>query len=220
RKIVDSVPPPPGVKAYVTGGAALTADQSEAGDKSIQRVTIITFLVIIVMLLFVYRSIVQTVLVMVMVAIELLASRGVVAFLAYHNFIALSTFAVNLLVLLAIAAGTDYAIFFLGRYQEARGLGEDREQAFYTMFQSTVHVVLGSGLTIAGAMYCLSFARLPYFQTMGAPSAIGILVVVLAALTLVPAVVTIGNFFKLFDPKRKMRTRGWRRVGTAIVRWP
>ncbi|OOK63643.1 MMPL family protein [Mycobacterium kansasii] len=46
----------------------------------------------------------------------------------------LSTFATNLLVLLAIAATTDYAIFMLGRYHEARNAGEDRETAFYTMF--------------------------------------------------------------------------------------
>ncbi|WP_155728597.1 MMPL family transporter, partial [Mycobacterium avium] len=68
--------------------------------------------------------------------------------------------------------------------------------------------------------YCLSFTRLPYFQTMGIPCAVGMLVAVAAALTLGPAVLTVGSFFKLFDPKRKMRTRGWRRVGTAIVRWP
>lgn len=51
------------------------------------------------------------------------------------------------------------------------------------MFHSTAHVVLGSGLTIAGAMYCLSFCRLPYFESLGAPCAIGMLVAVLAALT-------------------------------------
>jgi RND superfamily putative drug exporter len=127
---------------------------------------------------------------------------------------------VNLLVLMVIAASTDYAIFVLGRYQEARSLGEDREEAFFTMFHGTAHVVLGSGLTIAGAMYCLSFTRLPYFQSLGVPCAVGTLVAVLAALTLGPAVLTVGSRFGLFDPKRKMRTRGWRRVGTAIVRWP
>jgi RND superfamily putative drug exporter len=220
RKIVDSVQPPPGVKAYVTGAAALTADQSAAGEKGVIKVTLITFVVIIVMLLFVYRSIVTVFITLLMVIIELFAARQVVAFLAYNNIIGLSTFAVNLLVLMAIAAGTDYAIFVLGRYQEARSLGEDREQAFYTMFHGTAHVVLGSGLTIAGAMYCLSFTRLPYFQTLGVPCAVGMLVAVFAALTLGPAVLTVGSRFGLFDPKRRMRTRGWRRVGTAIVRWP
>ena len=105
------------------------------------------------------------------------------AFLGYHEIIGLSTFATNLLVTLAIAAATDYAIFLIGRYQEARGAGEDRESAYYTMFRGTAHVVLGSGLTIAGATFCLSFTRLPYFQTLGVPLAIGMVVCVFAALT-------------------------------------
>ena len=53
--------------------------------------------------------------------------RRAVAFLANAEIIGLSTFAVNLLTLMVIAAGTDYAIFAIGRYQEARGDGEDRE---------------------------------------------------------------------------------------------
>ncbi|AZA69629.1 MMPL family transporter [Mycobacterium avium subsp. paratuberculosis] len=220
RKTVGSVPAPPGIKAYVTGPAALLADQSSAGERGVQKVTMITFGVIIVMLLWVYRSIVTVLITLMMVGVELTAARGIIALLSYKNIIGLSTFAVNLLVLLAIAAGTDYAIFILGRYQEARGVGEDREKAYYTMFHGTAHVVLGSGLTIAGAMYCLSFTRLPYFQTLGVPCAVGMLVAVFAALTLGPAVLTVGSRFGLFDPKRRMRTRGWRRVGTAIVRWP
>lgn len=220
RKIVDSVPAPQGIKAYVTGAGPLFADQSHAGEKGVAIVTMVTILVIIVMLLFIYRSIVTMLAVLFMVFVELLAARGVVALLANYEIIGLSTFANNLLVLMAIAAGTDYAIFVVGRYHEARGLGETREEAFYTMFHSTAHVVLGSGLTIAGAMYCLSFCRLPYFQSLGAPCAIGMLVAVLAALTLGPAVLTVASFFKLLDPKRKLQTRGWRRMGTAVVRWP
>ncbi len=220
RKIVNSVPAPPGVKAYVTGAGPLIADQSHAGEKGVKKVTLITFLVIIVMLLFVYRSVSTVFIVLFIVMVEVAAARGVVAFLGNYGIIGLSTFANNLLVLLAIAAGTDYAIFVMGRYHEARGVGEDREQAFYTMFHGTAHVVLGSGLTVAGAMYCLSFTRLPWFQTMGVPCAVGLLVAVFAALTLGPAVLAVASFFKLLDPKRILQTRGWRRIGTAIVRWP
>src|SRR5258708_12573730 len=88
------------------------------------------------------------------------------------------------------------------------------------MFHGTAHVVLGSGLTIAGAMLCLSFTRLPYFQTLGVPCAVGTLVAVAAALTLGPAVVVIGGRFGRFEPKRKIRARGLRRIGTVVVRWP
>ncbi|OBI15238.1 hypothetical protein A5712_28600 [Mycobacterium sp. E2327] len=220
RKIVDSVPAPPGIKAYVTGAAPLFADQSHAGEKGVALVTLITLVVIVVMLLFVYRSVITMLVMLFMVFVELLAARGVVATLGNYGIMGLSTFANSLLVLLAIAAGTDYAIFVVGRYHEARGLGETREEAFYTMFHSTAHVVLGSGLTIAGAMYCMSFCRLPYFQSLGVPCAVGMLVAVLAALTLGPAVLTVASFFKLLDPKRTLQTRGWRRIGTAIVRWP
>jgi RND superfamily putative drug exporter len=220
RHIVDTTPAPSGIKAYVTGSTAMIADESEAGDKSIARVTLITGVVISLMLLFIYRSVVTMLLVLVMVGVELGAIRGVVSFLAYHNVFGLSTFAVNLLTLLAIAASTDYAIFMLGRYHEARYAGKDREGAFFAMFHGTAHVILGSGLTIAGAMLCLSFARLPYFNSLGPPCAAGMLIAVLAALTLGPAVLTVASFFGLFEPKRRMATRRWRRIGTAIVRWP
>jgi RND superfamily putative drug exporter len=220
RDIVAHTPPPNGVKAYVTGAAPLVADQFEVGSKGIAKVTAITIVVIAVMLFFIYRSLVTMILVLLTVLIELAAARGIVAFLANYGLIGLSTYSTNLLTLLAIAAGTDYAIFVLGRYQEARGAGQDRQTAFYTMYRGTAHIVLGSGLTIAGAVYCLSFTRLPYFQSLGVPAATGILVALVAALTLAPAVLTLGSHFGLFDPKRTMRTRGWRRIGTAIVRWP
>jgi putative drug exporter of the RND superfamily len=220
RSIVDNTPAPPGLKAYVTGAAPLSNDQHHAGDKTVKLITAVTICVIFLMLLFVYRSIITVLLVLVMMFIELAAARGIVAALGYYNLIGLSTFAVNLLTTLAIAASTDYAIFLLGRYHEARQNGEDRETAFYTMYHGTAHVILGSGLTIAGATFCLRFTRLPYFQTLGIPLAIGMLVAVAAALTMAPALLTICSRFGLFDPKRKMQTRGWRRVGTAVVRWP
>ena len=220
QELVAGLPPPQGVKVFVTGSSALAADQQIAGDRSVQIIEIVTFVVIISMLLLVYRSIVTVLIVLVMVFLGLSAARGTVAFLGYHELIGLSTFATNLLVTLAIAAATDYAIFLVGRYQEARTIGEDPESAFYTMFRGTAHVVLGSGMTIAGATFCLSFTRLPYFQSLGVPLAVGMVVAVFVALTLGPAVITVASRFGLLEPKRAMRIRGWRRLGAAIVRWP
>jgi putative drug exporter of the RND superfamily len=220
RDMVAHTPAPPGVKAYVTGAAPLVADQFEVGSKGIVKVTVITVLVILVMLFWVYRSVVTTVLVLVTVLVELAAARGIVAALGNFGLIGLSTYATNLLTLLVIAAGTDYAIFFVGRYHEARHAGQDSETAFSTMYRGTAHVVLGSGLTVAGAVFCLRFTRLNYFQSLGLPAAIGLLVALAAALTLAPAVITVGSHFGLFEPKHTVRTRGWRRIGTAVVRWP
>ena len=220
RDIVDRSHPPAGVKAYVTGQAPLTTDGTEAGDKSMVKITVVTIVAIMVMLLIVYRSITTTALVVFVVLIEMSAARGVVAVVGNFGLLGLSTFATSLLTSLAIAAGTDYAIFLVGRYQEARKSGQEREDAYYTAFRGVGHVILGSGLTVAGAMLCLHFTRLNYFSSMGIPSAIGLVVVLLAALTLAPAVLAVGSRFGLLDSKRAAKTRGWRRIGTAVVRWP
>src|SRR6201995_2588635 len=219
RKVVDDEPAPPGVKAHVTGSAALSDDMHVIGNDSLAKITLFTLGAIALMLLLVYRSIRTTLVQLFMTFVALASARGIVAVLGYNNAFGLTTFAANILTMLAIAAGTDYGIFLVGRYQEALTAGEDRETAYYTTFKGVAPVVLGSGLTIAGATYCLSFARLPWFNTMGAPVAIGMLVVVAAGLTLGPAVVFIGSRFHMFEKQAK-RGRLWRRVGTAVVRWP
>ncbi|NOR94701.1 RND family transporter [Mycobacteroides abscessus] len=220
RGIVDRTQAPQGVKAFVTGPAAFAADLGPAGNRTVLLVTGLSLAVIFTMLLLVYRSVVSVILMLVVVGIELTVARGFVALLGNLGFIGITTFVVNLLVALAIAAGTDYGIFFTGRYQEARRNGEDKEAAFYATFRSVAKVVLGSGLTIAGAVLCLHFTRLPVYQTLGVATAVGMVVAVAVAITLVPAVIAVGSRFGLFEPKRKVTVRRWRRIGTAIVRWP
>jgi RND superfamily putative drug exporter len=220
REIVDNSVPPKGLKAYVTGPAALTTDMNEAADKSMFKMMGVTGVVIMIMLFIAYRSISTVLLVLVMVGFEMGTARGLVALLGNSGLLGFSTFVVAMLSSLAIAAGTDYAIFLIGRYQEARQAGQDREAAWYTMFRGTFHIILGSGLTIAGATFCLYLARLSYFKALGIPSALGLIVVVAGALTAAPAVVAVASRFGLLDPKRVVKVHGWRRIGTATVRWP
>lgn len=220
RQIVDNSTPPQGVTVYVTGPAALTTDMNEAADKSMLIMMGVTGAVIMIMLLITYRSVSTMLLVLVMVGFEMGTARGIVAILGNYDLLGFSTFVVAMLSSLAIAAGTDYAIFLIGRYQEARQVGQDRENAYYTMFRGTFHIILGSGLTIAGATLCLHLARLSYFKALGIPSALGLLVVVVGALTAAPAVVVVAGRFGLLDPKRPVNVRRWRRIGTATVRWP
>ncbi|GFG75228.1 MMPL/RND family transporter [Mycobacterium botniense] len=220
RDIVAHTPPPPGLKVYVTGPAAFAADVAHSGDRTVITITAVSVAVIFSMLLLVYRSVITVILLLLMVGIELQVARGLVAFLGDHQLVGLTTYAVNLLTSIGIAAGTDYGIFFIGRYHEARQAGEDRDTAYYTTYRGVARVVLASGLTIAGAVFCLAFTRLPAFQPLGVPCAVGISVAVAVALTLVPAVLSAGSRYGLFEPKRQAKARGWRRIGAAIVRWP
>ncbi|MGH3953336.1 MAG: RND family transporter [Mycobacterium sp.] len=220
RELVAEVQPPNGVKVYVSGSAPLSTDMLQVGNQSMIRLMYVTIAIITVMLLIVYRSVATALLTLLVVMVELSCGRGVVAFLAYHKFIGISVFASNILVSLILGAGTDYAIFLIGRYQEARHAGEDRETAYYSAVKGVSHVILGSGLAIAGATFCLQFTRLNYFNTMGIPCAAATLVAVAASLTFGPAVLALGSRFGVFEPKVKASAGIWRKVGTVTVRWP
>jgi putative drug exporter of the RND superfamily len=220
RNIVAKDTPPPGLRVYVSGAAPLAKDTVAIANSSLNNITIVTIFLITGMLLLVYRSIVTLFVPLAGVLFELLVAKGVTATLGHLGFIELSSFAVNIVVALTLGAGTDYGIFLMGRYHEARHDGESREQAFYTAYKSVTPVILGSGLTIAGACYCLTFARLNYFHTMGPAVAIAMLFTIAGALTLGPAFLTVGSLFGLFDPKSKAKAHLYRRIGTSVVRWP
>ncbi len=220
RDTVAKDTPPPGLKVYVSGAAPLAKDTVAIANSSLNNITIVTILLITGMLLLVYRSIVTLFVPLAGVLFELLVAKGVIATLGHLGYIELSSFAVNIVVALTLGAGTDYGIFLMGRYHEARHDGEGREEAFYTAYKSVTPVILGSGLTIAGACYCLTFARLNYFHTMGPAVAIAMLFTITAALTLGPAFLTVGSLFGLFDPKSKAKAYLYRRIGTSVVRWP
>ncbi|MEZ0365889.1 RND family transporter [Mycobacterium sp. pUA109] len=220
RKIVKSVPAPPGVRAYVAGNTALNTDTLIAAHNSMELMTLVTIGVIFLMLLVIYRSLRSAIVALILVRFELYAAEGIVATAGHLDIIGLTPYAVSMVTMLTIAAGTDYFIFLLGRYHEARSLGQDREEAYYTAFHGVLHVIVGSGLTIVGACLCLTACRLPYFWSMGLPCAIALTTTMVAGLTLAPAVLVVGSKFGIFDPKRKVSQRGWRKVGTFVTRWP
>ncbi|MDT0574487.1 MMPL family transporter, partial [Streptomyces sp. DSM 3412] len=87
RGIVDRSSPPPGVKAYVTGPAAIVADLSASGNRTVLLVTGLSLAVILAMLLFFFRSIFTAVILLLLVGIQLQVARGVVALLGDQGFI-------------------------------------------------------------------------------------------------------------------------------------
>ena len=220
RHIVAQVTPPAGLKVYVSGAAPLASDTVAIANSSLNDITIVTIFLIVGMLLLVYRSITNLLVPLLGVLIEMLVAKGVISTLGHLGYIELSSFAVNIVVALTLGAGTDYGIFLMGRYHEARQTGESREEAFYTAYKGVTPIIIGSGLTIAGACYCLTFARLNYFHTMGPAVAIAMLFNIAAAMTLGPAILTVGSLFGLFDPRSKAKAHLYRRIGTSVVRWP
>jgi putative drug exporter of the RND superfamily len=220
RDIIAKDTPPPGLKVFVSGAAPLASDTLNIANASLNNVTIVTIVLIMVMLLIVYRSPPTLLPVLLGVLVEMLFAKGLISFLGHHGLIELSSFAVNIVIALTLGAGTDYGIFLMGRYHEARLAGESREDSFYIAYKGVAPIVIGSGLTIAGACYCLTFARLNYFHTMGPAVAITMVFTIAAAMTLGPAVLTLGSLFGMFEPRQAAKAHLYRRIGASVVRWP
>lgn len=222
RELVAHSDKPAGLNVYVTGPAPLATDTLDAGDKSLGTLTLVTIVMIVVMLFIAYRSITIAVIPLAGVLVILASARGIISILVDNHVIGISSFAANLLVSLVLGASTDYGIFYLGRYQEARRDGEGREDAWYTAVAKVPHVVLGSGLAISGACLCLSLTHLDYFRTLGPPCFVSMVVAVVAALTLGPALLAVGSKIKYLDLVKggSRRRPVFRRIGTVMAKWP
>lgn len=220
RDMIAAFPPPAGIAAHLTGPGPVVSDELVTIGDSVLLMILACIVLVTVIVTIAYRSFITACMPLMTVGCAVWVARPVVAFLADHEVVPISTFASSLLVVIAFGAGADYGIFLLGRYQEARRAGEDPESAYYNAFTGVGHIILASGLTVAGATACMTFTRLALFSTSGLPCTVAVLVAIAAALTLGPALLAIGSRLGLFEPKEQKSLRRWRRIGAIVTRWP
>jgi RND superfamily putative drug exporter len=183
-------------------------------------ITVATVVVILLLLLAVYRSPVAAAIPLISVGLALAVARPVVAALGDRGLVEVSLFTVALIAAMILGAGTDYAIFLIGRYHEGRRRGAGPGDALAAAYRGVAPVIVGSGLTIAVALACLNLASISMFRSAGIPCAIGVLVGMVAALTLTPALIALAGSRGLLEPRRSVIARRWRRLGVMVARWP
>ncbi|WP_165702066.1 MMPL/RND family transporter [Mycobacteroides abscessus] len=220
RELIAQYPPPKGITAHLTGPSAVVNDELVSINDSILILLVACAGLVGVILLVVYRSPITIALPLLVAGAGLGVGRPIVAFLGQHQVIGVSIFASALLAVIVLGAGIDYGIFLLGRYQEARRAGEDPVTAYYTALAGVQHIIIASGLTVAGATACMVFTRLAIFSTSGLPCTVAVVVTLGAALTLAPAALAAGSRFGFFEPREEKSQRRWRRIATYVVRWP
>ncbi|OMB97903.1 RND family transporter [Mycobacterium colombiense] len=220
RGTLHKLSPPAGLQVHVTGPGATIVDEFSAIDRQMLGITAATIGLILLLLLVVYRSPVAAAIPLISVGLALALARAVVAALGQANVVEVSLFSVALMAAMTLGAGTDYAIFLVGRYHEGRRRGVEPGQALTQAYRSIAPVVIGSALTVSVALACLVFAKVGSFRSAGLPCAIGILATMVAALTLTPALMTLAIRRGYLEPRPSTTARRWRRVGTAVARWP
>ena len=220
RATVARLAPPAGLEAHVTGPGATIVDEFSAIDRQMLGITAATIGLILLLLLLVYRSPIAAAIPLISVGFGLALARAVVAALGQSNMVEVSMFSVALMAAMTLGAGTDYAIFLVGRYHEGRRRGVAPDQALTQAYRSIAPVVIGSALTVLVALACLVFAQVGSFRSAGLPCAIGILATMVAALTLTPALMSLAIRQGYLEPRPSKTARRWRRVGTTVARWP
>ncbi|WP_297792919.1 RND family transporter [Mycobacterium sp.] len=220
RATAQQLSPPAGLDVHVTGPGATIVDEFSAIDRQMLGITAATIGLILLLLLMVYRSPVAAAIPLISVGLALALARAVVAALGQANVVEVSLFSVALMAAMTLGAGTDYAIFLVGRYHEGRRRGVAPGQALSQAYRSIAPVVIGSALTVSVALACLVFAHVGSFRSAGLPCAIGIVATMMAALTLTPALMGLAVRRGYLEPRPSTTARRWRRLGTAVARWP
>ncbi|HEX5918083.1 MAG TPA: MMPL family transporter [Nocardioides sp.] len=190
-----------GGEVHLAGFGGQAADSAEAFEGIDTDLIFATLAVVIVILLFTYRSPVLWLLPIICAVVANTIATGLVYLLAKHAGLTVNGQSQAILSILVIGAGTDYALLLVARYREELRRHADRHEAMAFALHRASPAILASAATVAVGMLCLSFAELNSTAGLGPVAAIGVVVTMLVMVTLLPALLVICGRW-VFWPKR------------------
>ena len=211
-----------GLERHVTGTPALLSDFNSAIKESDTTLLVATGLLVLLLLLAVYRSPILALLPLTVVVVAYSVASGVIYLLARAGLPVDST-STSLLLVLMFGAGTDYCLLLVARYRANLRAGSNVADAVGQAVPQAAPAMIASAVTVIAAMLAMLAGVLGLNRTLGPVNAIGIAVVLLASLTLLPAVLAIAGE-RAFWPGRPgaaERVGGrWQRLGERVRRRP
>jgi RND superfamily putative drug exporter len=182
---------PPGLQVHVTGPGGLAADFVEAFAGIDGVLLLVALAVVLVILVAVYRSPVLPFVVLFSAVLALSAASGVIYALAKNGTLTLDGQGQGILFILVVGAATDYSLLIVSRYREELREQRSRFTAMGVALRQSAEPVLASGTTVILGVLCLLFSDLNSNKGLGPVAALGIVGCLLAALTFLPAVLTL-----------------------------
>ena len=182
---------PEGLRVHLTGNAGVAADQSSAINTAVERTTLITLVLIVLILLWVYRSPVAILIPLTTVGVALGVSQGVIALLAEQGF-RVAGLVETFMVVIIFGAGTDYCLFIVSRYKEELGhRSEERRRVLVATMAVIGAVIASSAATVVVGFASQGVAEFGLYSTTGPAMAIAVAITLLAGLTLTPALLAV-----------------------------
>lgn len=215
-----------GLDSHVTGPGGIFADLFDAFgsiDTTLLRTTLI---VVAIILILVYRSPILWIIPLFTAATALGFATMIVYYLAKADLIDLNGQTVGILDVLVLGAATDYALLLISRYREELHHHESRFEAMRKALRGVVEPIVASGSTVIAGLMVLLLSDLSSNRGLGPVGSIGIASAMLAALTLLPALIIVfGRWIfwpkvPRFDEADEKLSGFWAKVGSFVDRRP
>ncbi|WP_054707358.1 MMPL family transporter [Bacillus sp. JCM 19041] len=216
-----------GFEATILGAPAFWGEMNELSQAGLEKAHFYAFPIIVIVLLFVFRSVVSSITPLLLSGFSIAASLGILHFIAQG--MELSIFVLDAALMLGIGVGIDFALIFVKRFrEELEKSGDDTALAVSETMGTAGHAILFSGITIIVAMSAVLFVDIAAVRSI----ALGVIVVVffliLTSLTLLPVFLTIVgpkiNAWKVpFLPIKEARQNEkgtWYRLAHRVMRRP
>ncbi len=214
--------PPAGLTFHLTGPLAQTTDAAASAAHTGTNIRVFSVLFVIVLLFVVYRSVIAPLVTLLPAVLSLVLAGPVIAEAGQAG-LPVSIATQTLLPVLLIGAGTDYGLFLVYRVREEIRRGSAPRDALVTAMGRVGLSIAYSATTVIAALACLVIASFSLYRGLGPSLALGVAVMLAAALTLLPALLSIFGRL-VFWPSRpsvgQETTGAWGRLATRVVRRP
>jgi RND superfamily putative drug exporter len=188
--VVQTLDDEPGYTAAVTGEWTSDADVNELSLEDLKKGELFFGApAALIILLLVFGAVVAGLVPLILAIVSILVALALVALLA--QVYEVSVFTQNMLIGMGLALGIDYALFTLSRYREERLQGRSEPDAIATSGATAGRAVLFSGIAFVLAMFGLLLVPSSIFRSLAAGAILVGIVSVVAALTLLPAVLSL-----------------------------
>ena len=214
-----------GTDSFVTGPAGIFADFANGFAGIDGLLLLAAFGIVLLILLVVYRSPVLPLLVIGTAGLALTAANAVAYLLADAGAITVNGQSQGIAAILVVGAATDYGLLLVARFREELRREESTYAAMRIALRQSWEPIVASGATVVLGVLCLLFSDLGSNRGLGPISAVSVTLAVVAALTFLPAALTLLGraAFWPFRPRYGVEPeegRGWQRVARLVGRRP
>lgn len=207
---------------YFSGEDFINNDYQKAAESGVEKSAALTVIFILVVLIFMFRSVVTPLVSLISVAFSYLCSMGITAQLIDKANFPVTSLTQMLLILILFGIGTDYNILLFNRFKEELSHGNSVDDSIVNTYKTAGKTIAFSILTVFIAFLSLIFAKSPTYQS-GVVVVIGVTILLLEILTLTPFMMKLlGN--KLFWPSKNVRghkeNKFWGKTSTVATKHP